>query len=102
MNVLVTGGMGFIGSHTVVELLNKKYNVVIVDNLCNSKEYVLDRIYKITGIKPVFYRIDVTDYDAMEKVFNNEHIDCVIHFAALKSNADSIIHPDVYYANNMQ
>ena len=99
---LVTGGVGFIGSHTVVELLNKNYDVVIVDNLCNSKEYVLDRIYQITGKKPVFYKVDVTDMNAMEDIFQKENIDCVIHFAALKSNADSIVHPDVYYANNMQ
>lgn len=101
MKVLVTGGMGFIGSHTVVELLNKNYDVIIVDNLCNSKEYVLDRIYKITGKKPVFYKVDVTDYKAMDEVFKNEHIDCVIHFAALKSNADSIVHPGMYYSNNI-
>ena len=100
--VLVTGGMGFIGSHTVVELLNKNYDVVIVDNLCNSKEYVLDRITQITGKKPTFYKIDITNISQLNKVFEKENIDCVIHFAALKSNADSIIHPDVYYSNNMQ
>ena len=101
MKILVTGGMGFIGSHTVVELLNKGYDVVIADNLCNSKEYVLDRIIKITGKNPIFYKIDITNRADMDNLFKNEKIDCVIHFAALKSNADSIIHPGRYYSNNI-
>ena len=101
MKILVTGGAGFIGSHTVVELLSSGYQVVIVDNFCNSKEYVIDRIRQITGLKPTVYNCDITNYDEMEKIFSNEHFDCVIHFAALKSGADSIKSPGLYYHNNI-
>lgn len=102
MNILVTGGAGFIGSHTVVELLNKNYNVVVVDNLCNSKPYVLENIKKITGKDFKFYKADITDMQAMDNIFLKENIDCIIHFAALKSGADSIKNPGLYYANNME
>ena len=70
--VLVTGGAGYIGSHTVVELINAGYEPIIVDNLVNSKELVLDRILKITGVKPKFYKIDLCDYNALEEVFKKE------------------------------
>lgn len=102
MKVLVTGGAGFIGSHTVVELLNKGYEVVIVDNFCNSKPYVIDRIKEITKKDFKFYKADVCDFKIMKDIFLHENIDCVIHFAALKSGADSIKNPGLYYNNNMQ
>lgn len=100
-NVLVTGGAGFIGSHTVVELLNRGYNVVVVDNFCNSKPQVLPRIEKLTGKPFSFYDVNICDYEALKKVFLREKIDCVIHFAALKSGADSIKNPGLYYSNNI-
>ena len=85
MQILVTGGTGFIGSHTVVELLQEGYDVVIADNLYNSKEMVVDRIETITGKRPKFYPIDVQDREALEKVFEQEQIDAVIHFAGYKA-----------------
>lgn len=102
MKVLVTGGAGFIGSHTVVELLNNNYEVVILDNFCNSKRIVLDRIRQITNKTPSFYEVNICDYPALEKVFERENIDAVIHFAALKSGADSIKNPGLYYTNNLE
>lgn len=102
MKVLVTGGTGFIGSHTVVELLNKKHDVIIVDNFCNSKRNVLHKIFQITGKNPTFYEIDICDFNSLENVFKNEKIDAVIHFAALKSGADSIKDPGLYYTNNIE
>ena len=83
MAVLVTGGTGYIGSHTVVELLEKGYDVVIVDNFINSKPEVLNRINKITGKTPRFYEVDVTKYDDLKKVFEKENITDIIHFAGL-------------------
>ena len=83
MSVLVTGGTGYIGSHTVVELLNNNYDVVIVDNLSNSKLEVLNRIEKITGKRPRFYKVDCCDKEAFEEVFKKEKIEDVIHFAGL-------------------
>ena len=84
-NVLVTGGCGYIGSHTVVELINAGYRAVIVDNLSNSKIGVLDRIERITGTKPVFYQTDVRDKVALSSIFEKEHFTDVIHFAGLKA-----------------
>lgn len=101
MNVLVTGGAGFIGSHTVVELINSGYDVVIADNLCNSREEVIDRIEKITHIRPSFYKIDLLDVPALETVFKENHIDAVIHFAGLKSGAESIAEPGRYLNSNL-
>lgn len=101
MKILVTGGTGFIGSHTVVELLNKNHEVVVVDNLINSKIGVVDRIKKITNKDFVFYNADICDFSAMDEIFKKEHFDCVIHFAALKSGADSIKNPGLYYHNNI-
>ena len=101
MAILVTGGTGYIGSHTVVDLLNHGYDVAIVDNYCNSKPEVLNRIYKITGKKPRFYEVSVQDADALRKVFEQEKITDVIHFAGLKSVAESVAKPDLYVANNV-
>lgn len=101
MKILVTGGTGFIGSHTVVELLNQNHEVVIVDNLFNSKEYVLERIKRITNKMPIFYKCDLCDIETMDSIFKKEKIECVIHFGALKSGADSIKNPGLYYHNNI-
>lgn len=101
MAVLVTGGTGYIGSHTVVELLNHNFDVVVVDNYANSKPEVLDRIFKITGKKPRFYEIDVRNEDEMRILFSNEKITDIIHFAGLKSVAESVQKPDLYFSNNV-
>ena len=101
MSILVTGGTGYIGSHTVVLLLDRGYDVVIVDNYCNSKPEVLNRIYKITGKRPRFYEVSVQDEENMRKVFEKENITDVIHFAGLKSVAESVAKPDLYVANNV-
>ena len=99
--VLVTGGAGYIGSHTVVELINAGYEPIIVDNLVNSKEMVLDRIKMITGIKPKFYKIDLCDKEALEEVFEKEEFNDVIHFAGLKAVGESCRLPLKYYQNNI-
>lgn len=101
MNILVTGGLGFIGSHTVVELIKNNHTVIISDNLCNSKIEVLDKLSTITGIKPNFYQIDVTDEAKVEEIFNNHEIDGVIHFAGLKAVGESVSKPLEYYFNNL-
>ena len=101
MAILVTGGTGYIGSHTVVELLNNNYDVVIVDNYCNSKPEVLNRIQKITGKTPRFYELSVQDEDKLREVFKKEKITDVIHFAGLKSVAESVAKPQLYYDNNV-
>ena len=85
MNILVTGGLGFIGSHTVVELIKNNHEVIIADNLVNSKAEVLDKPYQITGTKPTFYQIDVTNNIKLEPIFQKHNIDGVIHFAGLKA-----------------
>ena len=100
MNILVTGGLGYIGSHTVVELIKNELNVIIVDNLINSSYDNLKNIEKITGIKPTFYNFDVTK-DEIEEIFINHKIDGIIHFAALKSIDDSNNYPLKYYSNNV-
>lgn len=101
MKILVTGGAGFIGSHTCIELLNSGYDVVVVDNLSNSCEISLDRVKGITGKDFKFYRVDLLNYDALEKVFSQEHFDTVIHFAGLKSVNESVDKPLEYYNNNI-
>ena len=101
MAVLVTGGTGYIGSHTVVELLKTNQEVVIVDNLSNSKKCVLDRIETITGKRPVFYQVDLLDREALEKVFDAHEISSVIHFAGLKAVGESVQQPLRYYHNNL-
>ena len=102
MQILVTGGTGFIGSHTCVELLNAGYDVVIADNLYNSKALVVDRIETITGKRPAFYQIDVLDRDALNAMFDREHIDAVIHFAGYKAVGESTRKPIEYYHNNLE
>ena len=101
MNVLVTGGAGFIGSHTVVELLNEGYGVVVVDNLCNANSESLTRVEKITGKEVVFYEKDVRDEAAMTNIFKKHKIDWVIHFAGLKAVGESVRKPLEYYDNNL-
>ena len=101
MKVLVTGGAGFIGSHTVVELLNDGREVIIVDNFVNSKPVVLDRVRKITGKDFKFYQVDLLDRDSLEKVFAENEIDAVIHFAGLKAVGESVEQPLRYYHNNL-
>lgn len=101
MAILVTGGTGYIGSHTVVDLLNHDYDVVIVDNYVNSKPEVLNRIFKITGKKPRFYEVSVQDEAKMREVLKKENITDIIHFAGLKSVAESVAKPQLYIDNNI-
>ncbi|GHU07704.1 UDP-glucose 4-epimerase [Alphaproteobacteria bacterium] len=101
MKILVTGGTGYIGSHTVVELLNANHDVVIVDNLFNSKKEVLDRIKKITGKAVKFYEADLRDAEKLRKIFAAEKPHTVIHFAGLKSVPESVEKPLEYYDNNI-
>lgn len=101
MTILVTGGTGYIGSHTVVELINNKYDVVIIDNLSNSKIDVVDKIEKITGIRPKFYLGDVCDKVILNKIFEENKIDAVIHFAGYKAVGESVEKPLMYYRNNI-
>lgn len=101
MAILVTGGAGFIGSHTCVELINAGYEVVIVDNLYNASEVVLERIEKITGTRPKFYKADILDREALNQVFDQEKIDSVIHFAGYKAVGESVRKPIEYYYNNV-
>ncbi len=102
MSILVTGGTGYIGSHTTVELLNAGYDVVIVDNLCNSKKLVLDRIEKITGRRPAFVKCDLCDAESLDRVFDEyKGIEAVIHFAGLKAVGESCQKPLLYYQNNL-
>ena len=99
--VLVTGGTGFIGSHTVVELIRAGKDVLIVDSLINSKRAVLDQIKKITGIKPKFIQADLIDENAVTRIFTENEIDSVIHFAGLKAVGESVRIPLMYYQNNL-
>lgn len=101
MKILVTGGAGYIGSHTAVELLNAGHDVVIVDNLYNSSQKAVDRIEEITGKKVKFYKADILDKDALNRIFDNEQIDAVIHFAGLKAVGESVHKPIEYYENNI-
>lgn len=100
-NILVTGGTGFIGSHTCAELLKSGYNVIIMDNLSNSKKAVCERIEKITGKSVKFYEADICDYDATCQIFSENKIDAVIHFAGLKAVGESVQKPIEYYSNNI-
>ncbi|MEF9940473.1 MAG: UDP-glucose 4-epimerase GalE [Clostridium sp.] len=101
MAILVTGGAGYIGSHTCVELLNAGYEVVVMDNLCNSSEESLKRVTKITGKTVKFYKADLLDIQSMETIFEHETIDSVIHFAGLKAVGESVAKPLEYYHNNI-
>lgn len=99
--ILVTGGTGFLGSHTTVELIQAGYEVEIIDNLCNSKESVLERIFEITGVKPKFYQVDLRDAESLAEVFEKGGYDTVFHFAGLKAVAESVEQPLAYYENNV-
>lgn len=101
MAILVTGGAGYIGSHTVVELQNAGYEVVVLDNLANSSRKSLLRVEKITGKKVPFYEADILDREALEQIFAKEPIDAVIHFAGLKAVGESVAKPWEYYHNNI-
>lgn len=100
-NILVTGGTGYIGSHTAVELINAGYGVIIADNLVNSEIGVLDKIQEITGVRPKFFRADVRDKSALKKIFSENDIDGIIHFAGLKAVGESCREPVSYYDNNL-
>ena len=101
MAILVTGGTGYIGSHTVVELQNNGYDVVVLDNLSNSSVKSLDRVKAITGKDVKFYEGDIRDRKILEKIFDNETIDSCIHFAGLKAVGESVEKPWEYYDNNI-
>lgn len=101
MSILVTGGAGYIGSHTCVELLNAGYDVVVIDNLCNSSEKSLERVEKLTGKRPVFYKGDILDADVLNTIFAENSIESVIHFAGLKAVGESVAKPWEYYTNNI-
>jgi UDP-glucose 4-epimerase len=101
MAILVTGGTGYIGSHTCVELINEGKEIIIVDNLSNSKKEALNRIKKITGTKPKFYKTDLLDKEGLIKIFKENSIDSVIHFAGLKAVGESVSIPLSYYHNNI-
>lgn len=101
MNILVTGGAGYIGSHTCVELLNNGYNVIVVDNFSNSKPEVLKRIKEITGKNFIFYETDILDKNGLDIIFQENDINAVIHFAALKAVEESVRIPIKYYHNNI-
>lgn len=99
--ILVTGGTGYIGSHTVVELISAGYTPIIVDNLINSSIEVLDRLEQITGVRPIFYQVDICDQAALDEVFGKHNFTAVIHFAALKAVGESVAKPLDYYRNNL-
>ena len=101
MSILVTGGAGFIGSHTVVELLNAGYDTIILDNLCNSKSESVKRIKEITGKDVKFYECDIRDRAGLDKIFAENSIEAVIHFAGLKAVGESCDKPLEYYDNNI-
>ena len=101
MNILVTGGAGYIGSHTCVELLSRGYGVVVIDNLCNSNPKSLERVELLTGKKPKFYEGDVRDEALLRKIFAENEISAVIHFAGLKAVGESVAQPWRYYDNNL-
>ncbi len=101
MKILVTGGAGYIGTHTVVELLNANHEVVVIDNLCNSNLVALDRVKQITRKEFVFYKADIRDTEALNEIFTKYKIDAVIHFAALKAVGESVNYPERYYENNV-
>jgi len=101
MAILVTGGAGYIGSHTCVELLNSGYDVVVVDNLSNSSKKAIDRVEQITGKSVAFYEVDILDKAALSDVFDKEEIDSVINFAGLKAVGESVAKPLEYYHNNI-
>ncbi|MCK5817003.1 MAG: UDP-glucose 4-epimerase GalE, partial [Candidatus Marinimicrobia bacterium] len=100
-SILVTGGAGYIGSHTCLRLLEEGYEVIVVDNFCNSKSESLERVKQITGRSLTFYEVNICDRDAMQKIFEAHDIDAVIHFAGLKAVGESVQKPMEYYYNNV-
>ena len=101
MKILVTGGSGYIGSHTVIELINAGHEAVVIDNLSNSSEKSLERVAKIVGKEIPFYKVDIRDREGLEKVFEKENIEACIHFAGLKAVGESCVKPWEYYENNI-
>ena len=101
MNILVTGGAGYIGSHTCVELLERGYGVVVIDNLVNSSARAIERVEQITGKHVDFYQNDVRDRAALDRIFEKHDINCAIHFAGLKAVGESVAMPLEYYDNNL-
>ena len=101
MNVLVTGGAGYIGSHTCLQLVQEGYGVVVIDNLCNSNPKSLDRVRSLAGRDLRFYEGDVRDEALLTKIFRENEIGCVIHFAGLKAVGESVAKPWEYYDNNL-
>ena len=101
MRILVTGGAGYIGSHTCLELLNQGHEVVVADNLCNSCEEALNRVKELTGKDLTFYKVDLLDKEGLDQMFDQEKIDAVIHFAGLKAVGESVAKPLEYYHNNI-
>ena len=101
MRILVTGGAGYIGSHTCLELLNQGHEVVVADNLCNSCEEALNRVKELTGKDLTFYKVDMLDKEGLDQMFDKEKIDAVIHFAGLKAVGESVAKPLEYYHNNI-
>ncbi|MEX0895304.1 MAG: UDP-glucose 4-epimerase GalE [Balneolaceae bacterium] len=101
MKILVTGGTGYIGSHTVLELLNAGYEIVVIDNLRNSKRESLDRVAKLAGKEPLFYQVDLLDPGGLKSLFDQHTFDAVIHFAGLKAVGESVQKPLLYYQNNI-
>jgi len=101
MNILVTGGLGYIGSHTTIQLIEQGYAPILLDNLCNAKPEVLNRIEAITGKRPVFIEGDIRDLELLNAVFAQYSIHAVIHFAGLKAVGESVEQPLNYYMNNV-
>ena len=101
MEILVTGGAGYIGSHTCVELLNSGYDVIVVDNFSNSKPESLRRVQEITGKHLKVYEVDILDKISLEKIFSKHNIEAVIHFAGFKAVGESLLIPMLYYHNNI-
>ena len=102
MSILVTGGAGYIGSHTCIEMLDAGYDVVVIDNLVNSNKEALRRVEEIAGKKVKFYENDVRDADALRQIFTENKIEAVIHFAGLKAVGESVAKPIMYYTNNLE
>lgn len=101
MNILVTGGAGYIGSHTVVKLIEAGHTPIVVDNLLNSSAESLARVERITGTRPKFYEADVRNRETLDRIFDEQSIDAVIHFAGLKAVGESVEKPLLYYQNNL-
>ena len=101
MTILVTGGAGYIGSHTCVELLNNDYEIIVVDNLSNSSIESINRVKELTGKQFKFYKEDLVNYEALNKIFEENTIEAVIHFAGLKAVGESVAKPLMYYHNNI-